>query len=119
MSDTFINKVAESGLITLDLEKYIPKENIAAFDIGQFLFMGMILKEKDFREALKKEDWEKFRDKYVAITCSADAIIPVWAYMLVTTYLQPVSKEIYMGSEKIYINRFLLKTFLQLTLQIL
>jgi len=108
MSDTFINKVAESGLITLDLEKYIPKENIAAFDIGQFLFMGMILKEKDFREALKKEDWEKFRDKYVAITCSADAIIPVWAYMLVTTYLQPVSKEIYMGSEKdLYKSLFL------------
>jgi hypothetical protein len=100
MSDTFINKVAESGLITLDLEKYIPKENIAVFDLKDFLFMGMILKEKDFRDALKKEDWEKFRDNHVAITCSADAIIPVWAYMLITTYLQPVAKGISMGSKR-------------------
>jgi hypothetical protein len=62
--------------------------------------MGMILKEKDFREALKNYDWEKFRDKYVAITCSADAIIPVWAYMLVTSYLQPIAKDIMVGNEK-------------------
>lgn len=100
MSDVFINKVAESGLITLDLEKYVPKESGAVFDLKDFLFMGMILKEKDFREALKKEDWEKYRNKNVAVTCSADAIIPVWAYMLVTTQLQPVAKEIVIGNEK-------------------
>ena len=100
MNDNFTNKVAESGLITLDLEKYVPKEDVAVFDLKEFLFMGMILKEKDFREALKKEDWEKYRNKHVAITCSADAIIPVWAYMLATTYLQPVAKEIVMGNEK-------------------
>ena len=100
MSDVFINKVAESGLITLDLEKYVPKESAAVFDLKDFLFMGMILKEKDFREALKKEDWEKYRNKNVAVTCSADAIIPVWAYMLVTTQLQPVAKEIVIGNEK-------------------
>ena len=100
MSDVFINKIAESGLITLDLEKYVPKESAAVFDLKDFLFMGMILKEKDFREALKKEDWEKYRNKNVAVTCSADAIIPVWAYMLVTTQLQPVAKEIVIGNEK-------------------
>jgi hypothetical protein len=101
MSDEIINKVAESGLITIDLENYLPqKESITVFDLKDFLFMGMILKEKDFREALKKQDWEKYRDKYVAITCSADAIIPVWAYMLVTTYLQPVAKETIVGTEK-------------------
>ena len=100
MSDVFVNKVAESGLITLDLEKYVPKESAAVFDLKDFLFMGMILKEKDFREALKKEDWEKYRNKNVAVTCSADAIIPVWAYMLVTTQLQPVAKEIVIGNEK-------------------
>ena len=101
MSDEIINKVAESGLITIDLEKYLPqKEEIAIFDLKDFLFMEMILKEKDFREALKKHDWEKYRNKNVAIICSADAIIPVWAYMLVTTYLQPVAKEIIVGSEK-------------------
>ena len=101
MSDEIINKVAESGLITIDLEKYLPqKEEITVFELKDFLFMGMILKEKDFREALKQHDWEKYRNKNVAITCSADAIIPVWAYMLVTTYLQPVAKETMVGSEK-------------------
>ena len=100
MSDTIINKVAESGLITLDLEAYVPKEEIAVFDLKEFLFMGMILKEKDFREALKKTDWEKYRNKHIAIRCSAEAIIPVWAYMLAISYLQPVAKEIVVGSEK-------------------
>ena len=109
MSDEIINKVAESGLITIDLEKYLPqKTEIEVFDLKDFLFMGMILKEKDFREALKKHDWEKYRDKNVAITCSADAIIPVWAYMLVTTYLQPVARETLVGSEsEIYKTVFL------------
>jgi hypothetical protein len=109
MSDEIINKVAESGLITIDLEKYLPqKEEIAVFDLKDFLFMGMILKEKDFREALKQHDWEKYRNKNVAITCSADAIIPVWAYMLVTTYLQPVAKQTIVGNEKeIYKTIFL------------
>ena len=64
------------------------------------LFMGLILKEKDFREALKKMDWEQYRDKNVAVTCTVDAIIPVWAYMLVAANLQPVAKEIVMGDEK-------------------
>ena len=101
MSDEIVNKVAESGLVTIDLEKYLPqKGSIAVFDMKDFLFMGMILKEKDFREALKQQDWEKYRNKNVAITCTADAIIPVWAYMLVTTYLQPVAKEIIVGEEK-------------------
>jgi len=101
MSDEIINKVAESGLVTIDLEKYLPdKEEVTVFDLKDFLFMGMILKEKDFREALKQQDWEKYRNKSVAITCSADAIIPVWAYMLVTSYLQPVAKETMVGNEK-------------------
>ena len=100
MSDTIINKVAESGLITLDLEAYVPKEEIAVFDLKEFLFIGMILKEKDFREALKKTDWEKYRNKHIAIRCSAEAIIPVWAYMLAISYLQPVAKEIAVGTEK-------------------
>lgn len=101
MSDTIINKVAESGLVTIDLEKYLPdKGESAVFDLKDFLFMGLILREKDFREALKNHDWEKYRNKNIAITCSADAIIPVWAYMLVTSYLQPVAKEIVVGNEK-------------------
>lgn len=100
MSDIIINKVAESGLITLDPATYLPQGETAVFDMKDHLFMGLILKEKDFREALKKLDWETYRDKNVALTCSADAIIPVWAYMLVASYLQPVAREIVMGDEQ-------------------
>jgi hypothetical protein len=100
MSEPIINKVAESGLITLDMEKWYPKEPTAVFDMKDYLFMGMILKEKEFRESLKSIDWTAYQDKYVAVTCSADAIIPVWAYMLAATYLQPVAKDVVMGDEK-------------------
>jgi hypothetical protein len=100
MNDPIINKVAESGLITIDPEKYYPREQTAVFDLKDFLFMGLILKEKDFREQLKNYNWEPFKDKYTAVYCSADAIIPVWAYMLVATYLEPVAKDIIMGDEK-------------------
>ena len=100
MADQFINKVAESGIITLDPSTFIPAGETAVFDMKDHLFMGLILKEKDFREALKKMDWEQYRNKNVAITCSADAIIPVWAYMLVASGLQPVAKDIVMGDEK-------------------
>lgn len=94
------NKVAESGLISLDLEEYYPRGETAVFDLKDHLFMGMILKEKDFREALKNFNWETYRDKYVAINCSVDAIIPVWAYMLVASYMAPVAKEVMVGDEK-------------------
>lgn len=100
MSEPFVNKVSESGLITLDLEKFYPREETALFDLKDYLFMGMILKEKDFRESLKNADWSKYQDKHVALYCSADAIIPVWAWMLAASYLQPVAKEIVMGDEK-------------------
>jgi hypothetical protein len=98
MSEVIVNKVASSGLITLDLEAYLPKEAIVEFDLKDHLFMGLILKEKDFREALKITDWQQYSGKYVAIICSVDAIIPVWAYMLVSSYLQPVALDIYTGS---------------------
>ena len=100
MTDPIINKVAESGLITIDPANYFPGEETKLFDLKDFLFMGLILKEKDFREALKGYDWEQFRNANVAVTCSADAIIPVWAWMLVGSYLQPVAKEIVMGNEQ-------------------
>ena len=99
MAELFVNKVAESGLITLDLEEWYPKEEVAVFDLKDHLFMGMIVKEKEFRESLKGFDWEQFRNKYVSVICSADAIIPVWAYMLVASYLQPVCLDLVIGDE--------------------
>lgn len=100
MSEPLINKVAESGLVTLDLEQFYPREETAVFDLKDHLFMGMILKEKDFREGLKQLDWSAYAGKYVALCCSADAIIPVWAWMLAASYLQPLAKDIVMGDEK-------------------
>jgi len=114
MSEPIINKVAESGLISLDLEHYYPRGEMAVFDMKDHLFMGMILKEKDFREALKNLDWSAYKDKNVALTCSADAIIPVWAWMLVATYLQPVAKEIVMGDEKELHKTLFLKNLSQI-----
>jgi hypothetical protein len=98
MDETIVNKVANSGLVSLDLESFLPAEAIQPFDLKDFLFMGMILKEKDFRESLKNLDLSVYQDKHVAVFCSADAIIPVWAYMLVSSTLSPVAKTIYTGS---------------------
>ena len=109
MDEKIINKVSESGLVTLDLAQFYPREEMVIFDLKDYLFMGMILKEKDFREALKNLDLERFRNKNVAITCSADAIIPVWAYMLVAAQLQPIAKEIVVGDEKELHRRLFLK----------
>ena len=109
MSELIVNKVAGSGLVTLDLEKYMPENGIVTFDLKDHLFMGLILKEKDFREALKNMDWLPYQNKYVAITCSADAVIPVWAYMLVTTYLQPIAKDVYLGTETEFQKHLFLK----------
>ena len=97
MDEVFVNKVAESGIITLDLEDFYPKEETAVFDMKDHLFMGLILKEKDFRETMKTMDIEPYKGKNVALTCTADAVIPVWAYMLAASYLQPVAKTIVFG----------------------
>lgn len=98
MEAPLINKVAESGLITLDLEAYLPQAEIITFDLKDFLFMGLILKEKEFRTALQEHDWTVYSNKWVAVTCSADAIIPVWAYMLVASSLQPLAAQVYPGT---------------------
>jgi|SRR6478672_9103296 len=109
MSETFVNKVAESGIITLNLEDYFPKDEIVVFDMKAYLFMELILKEKDFREALKQTDLTVYQNKIVALTCSNDAIIPMWAYMLVASLLEPVAKEIIFGNEQVAQESILLK----------
>ena len=98
--DMIVNKVAESGIVTLDLATYIPdNDTLATFDLKPFLYMEMILKEKDFRASLLSHDWSIYTGKKVAVQCSVDAIIPVWAYMLVTTYLQPVAQQVFFVTE--------------------
>lgn len=92
------NKVAESSLITFNLEDIYQIGARSVFDLKDFLFEGLILREKDYRQALKRFDWSKYQDEFVAITCTADAIVPQWAFMLAATYLQPVAKRIVMGT---------------------
>lgn len=109
MSESIVNKVASSGLITLDLETYLPKDDLVVFDLKDYLYMELILKEKDFRETLKIANWQVYQDKYVAVTCSADAIIPVWAYMLVAVYLEPFAREVYQGTKDEFFKHLFLK----------
>ena len=98
MSDQIINKVASSALVSLDLEEYYPKEEVLGFDLKPLLFMELILKEKEFRQSLLETDWQQFSGKIVAVYCSTDAIIPIWAYMLVASYLQPLAKDVIFGT---------------------
>lgn len=94
-----VNKVASSSLLTIDLEEWYP-ENITSIDIKDYLFQGLILKEKNFREALKLVDWKHFENKNTAVFCSADAIVPTWAFMLISINLAPFAKKITFGSEQ-------------------
>ena len=103
------NKVAESGIVSIDLEDFYPKGDIVVFDIKDYLFMGLILKEKDFRLALQNVEIENYRDKYVAVTCTADAVIPMWAYMLIASTLQPVAKDVVYGDKQALINTVFIK----------
>ena len=98
MAEEIINRVAKSKLINLDLEDFYPNGKRVVLDIKDWLFEGILLKEKSFREILKNYNWDKFKDQYVAVCCSSDAIVPAWAYMLVQTYLNGVSKKTVFGT---------------------
>lgn len=98
MAEEIVNRVANSILITIDLEDYYPKGTRTVIDIKQWLFHELILKETDFRESLKNHDWSQYENNYVALTCSADAIIPSWAYMLITTYVSSFAKKTIVGN---------------------
>jgi Protein of unknown function (DUF2480) len=97
IEDQIINKVANSGLITIDLEDFSPVGERVLIDLKDNLFMGLILREKDFREFLKTNDWSQYQGKNVAITCTEDVIIPTWAYMLLVSKLQPIARNIVFG----------------------
>jgi hypothetical protein len=109
-----VNRVSSSSIISLNLDEIYPKEERVIFDLKSFLWQELILKEQDFRKALKGIEWEVYREKWVAITCSADAIIPTWAFMLVCTYLHPVSKGYVIGdlnTLEIMISETLISSF--------
>lgn len=97
MADEIINRVANSKLTTIDLEDFYPKGKRVVFDIKNWLFEELILREKDFRESVKNHDWSQYQDNYIALTCSTDAIIPSWAYLLLTIELTPYAKKVVVG----------------------
>lgn len=98
MPNQIINRVANSSLEIFDLEDFFPKQEIIFFDIKQWLFQEMILKEKDFREQVKNHHWQQYQGKYVAVGCSSEAIVPAWAYLLITSYLLPFCIKVVKGS---------------------
>lgn len=100
MADEIINKVAQSGLVEFNLEDFYPEGERMLVDVKNNLFQELILREKDFREFVKNEDWSKYKDKFVALTCTADAIVPTWAYMLLASALEPFAKKIVFGDLK-------------------
>jgi hypothetical protein len=98
MKDEIVNRVANSSLVTFDLEEYYPEGKRIALDISPWLWQGMVVKEKEFRNALEHLDLESFTNSYVALHCSTDAIIPAWAYLLVSARLSPKAKKVIVGS---------------------
>lgn len=98
MSEEIVNKVANSGLVNFDLEDYYPKGQRVLIDLKDWLFEGLILKEKNFRLQVKNYDWSQHKDQYVAIDCSVDAIVPVWAFMLISNAISPYPKMVIKGS---------------------
>lgn len=95
--ESIVNRVVKSPLISFDLEEFYPKGNRVVLDIAPWLFEGMILKEKDFRNSVSQHLWQQYSDSFVAITCSADAIIPSWAYLLVSSHLVNYAKTLVVG----------------------
>ena len=98
MEKEIINRVAQSQLKTIDLEDYYPMGERVFLDIKQWLYEGLVLREKEFRASVAKHDWSQYQDKYVAVDCTIDAIIPGWAYMLIITHLQPYAKKVAQGN---------------------
>ena len=97
MAENIINRVANSKLVTIDLEDYYPNGKRLIFDISDWLLEGFVLREKDFRQHAIVHDWSPYQNCYVALTCSTNAIIPAWTYMLLSTYLEPFATKTVIG----------------------
>lgn len=98
MKEEIINRVANSKLVTFDLEALYPKGNRILFDLKDWLYEGLVLREKEFRNYVTEHDWQQYTDSYIALTCSSDAIVPGWAFMLVASRLQPHAKKVVQGN---------------------
>ncbi|RYD82150.1 MAG: DUF2480 family protein [Sphingobacteriales bacterium] len=113
MEEAIINRVAKSGIETIDLAQFFPVQEIVVLDIKAWLFHGLILKEKDFRQYLEEHDWAQYTGKAVCMVCTADAIIPLWAYMLVAAKLQPFTNDYIFGNRENYLSQHYAKTLVQ------
>lgn len=102
MDKPLVNRVANSGLITLNLEDFFPESEVVNFDLKEYLYMELMLKEKEFRVAMKEIDWSEYEGKIVLVNCSSDAIIPLWAYMLVASNLSPFAADVFQGTPTEY-----------------
>lgn len=98
MAEEIINRVAQSKLITFDLEEHFPPGQRLVLDISNWLFEGLLLREKEFRKLVTAHNWEQYQDTYLALTCSTDAIIPGWAYMLIASHANTFAKKVIVGS---------------------
>jgi hypothetical protein len=106
MAEGIINRVANSPIVTINLENYFPEQEIVSFDLKDYLFMEMILKEKDFRMALKSHDWSQYEGKILCVYSSKDVIIPVWAYMLVASYASGVAQDVFQGDKDAFLINY-------------
>lgn len=107
--ENLVNRVANSSLITVKPETFFPTTTFAHFDLKDYLFMEMVLKEKEFRAALKAHDWTQYKEHTLLVYCSNDAIIPLWAYMLVATHAAPHAVDVFQGQEAAYELRHALR----------
>lgn len=116
MDQPLVNRVASSNLVTFKLEDFFPRAEVRHFDLKDYLFMELILKEKDFRTALAEHPWAEYEGQIVLVYCSTDAIIPVWAYMLVASYVQPFALEVFQGQEAEFYKAYYTRVLGQLDL---
>jgi hypothetical protein len=98
MDNPIVNKVAKSPILNIDLKEWEVEGERLTYDLAQHLFQGLILKEKDFREEIATQDWASYEGKHVAVYCSADAIVPTWAFMVIASELAPFAKTVAFGS---------------------
>jgi hypothetical protein len=109
--EPIVNKVAKSGLITIDLQSYCDPSIVSELDIKDFLFQELLLKEKDFRDYLDKHDWSQYEGKVLAVYCSTDAILAPWAFMLVVTHARPYAEEVILGNRQKAIEELYRRAF--------